>query len=378
MTASPAASILDHFQGLADPRVDRTKHHRLLDIVAIALCAVICGAETWVDIEAFGRAKRDWLRTFLALPRGIPSHDTFGRVFAALDPDQFEQGFRSWVQAIARLTAGEVVAIDGKTLRRSHDRPNGKEALALVSAWASQNRLVLGQAAVAEGSNGITAIPALLRLLALTGCIVTIDAIGCQTAIAAEIVRQEADYVLALKDNQAGLRQAVETLFAEGRASGFAGLAHATHRTVEKDHGRLERRRVLTVSDPEVIAYLNEAGAWPGLRSVGMVEAERRIGATTRRETRYYISSLGGDARGFGEAVRGHWGIENSLHWVLDIAFREDESRVRRGAADQNLAVLRRLALNLLRQETTAKVGVKAKRLKAGWGEAYLRRVLGH
>jgi len=376
MAPSPAAGILDHFASLEDPRVSPATQHRLLDIIAIALCAVVCGADTWVEVEQFGKDKRDWLLTLLPLPHGVPSHDTFGRVFAALDPGQFERCFASWVQAIARLTAGEVVAIDGKVLRRSHDRANGKDALALVSAWAGTNRLTLGQVAVADGSNEIAAIPELLRLLALKGCIVTIDAIGCQTAIARQVVEQDADYVLALKDNQGTLHEAVKVLFAEGRATGFADLGHTTHRTVEKDHGRLEIRQVWAVSEPEVIAYLDPAGAWPKLRSVGMVEAERRSGATVSREARYYISSLPGDAEEFGAAVRGHWGIENGLHWVLDVAFREDESRVRQGDADHNLALLRRLALTLLRRETTAKIGVKAKRLKAGWSTAYLLKIL--
>lgn len=372
----PTTSILAHFHDLDDPRISPATRHQLLDIVAIALCAVICGADTWVEVEAFGRAKHDWLATFLALPHGIPSHDTFGRVFAALDPEQFEAGFRSWVAAVVELTVGTVVAVDGKTLRRSHDRTHGKEALVLVSAWAEANRLLLGQVAVAPGSNEIPAIPALLAQLVLAGSIVTVDAIGCQTAIAAQVVAQEADYVLALKENQETLHEAVTFLFAAGQADDFAGISHDYRRMVEKNHGRIEVRQVWTVDDPALIAYLDPQGAWPQLRSVAMVVAERRIGEERSRETRYYLTSLPGDAATVGAAVRAHWGIENRLHWVLDIAFREDESRVRQGHADQNLAVLRRLALHLLRQEPTAKMGTKAKRLKAGWDHAYLLTIL--
>lgn len=377
MLPAPSASLLEHFQHLDDPRVSPATRHQLLDIVAIALCAVICGADSWVEIEAFGRAKRAWLGTFLALPHGIPSHDTFGRVFAALDPGQFETGFRSWVAAVAELTGGALVAVDGKQLRRSHDAVNGKSALTLVSAWAGANRLVLGQVAVEPGSNEIPAIPALLRVLALDGCVVTVDAIGCQTAIARQITSQGADYVLALTENQPTLHEAVAILFAEGHAQGFVAGHYDHRRTLEKNHGRIEVRQVWTVDDPDVIAYLNPHGTWANLRSVGMVVGERRSGEKRAGETRYYLSSLPGDAARLGDAVRGHWGIENSVHWVLDIAFREDESRVRRGHADQNLALLRRLALNLLRQDTTAKMGVKAKRLKAGWDDAYLLSILG-
>jgi predicted transposase YbfD/YdcC len=376
MPMPPSASIVAHFAHLDDPRISPATRHKLLDIVAIALCAVVCGADTWVEVEAFGRAKAAWLRTFLELPHGIPSHDTFGRVFAALDPAQFEAGFRSWVAAVAALTAGEVVAVDGKTLRRTHDATNGKDALVLVSAWAAANRLVLGQVAVEPGSNEIPAIPALLRQLALEGSVVTVDAIGCQTAIAAQIAGQGADYVLALRENQPTLWAAVGTAFAEGQAQGVGAVAPAYVRTVEKNHGRIEVREVWALEDPALIASLDPRGAWPQLRSVAMVVAERRIGDATSRETRYYLSSLPGHAATMGAAVRGHWGIENRLHWVLDIAFREDESRVRQGHADQNLAVLRRLALNLLRQEPTEKMGTKAKRLKAGWDHAYLLKIL--
>jgi predicted transposase YbfD/YdcC len=372
----PTTSVLAHFHHLDDPRVSPATRHQLLDIVAIALCAVICGADTWGEVEAFGRAKRDWLATFLALPHGIPSHDTFGRVFAALDPHQFEAGFRSWVAAVADVSRGTVVAVDGKTLRRSHDRTQGKEALVLVSAWAEANRLLLGQVAVAPGANEIPAIPVLLQQLALAGSIVTVDAIGCQSAIATQIAAQGADYVLALKENQGTLHEAVAVLWAAGQADGFAGLHYDTQRTIEKNHDRIEVRQVWTVDDPEIIAYLDPRGAWPKLRSVAMVVAERRIGAEVSRETRYYLTSLPGDAATVGAAVRGHWGIENRLHWVLDIAFREDESRVRLGHADRNLALLRRLALNLLRQEPTAKMGTKAKRLKAGWDHADLLTIL--
>lgn len=376
MEEPPRPSLWDHFADLPDPRLDRTKRHSLLDIVTIALCAVICGADSWVDVEVFGRAKEAWLRTFLALPNGIPSHDTFGRVFARLDPQQFERCFLRWVQTVMTRTHGEVVAVDGKVLRRSHDQRAGKAALDVVSAWADANRLVLGQRAVDADSNEITAIPALLEALALEGCIVTVDAIGCQTAIARTIRDQDADYVLALKGNQPTLLAAVETYFAEARATGFRDTPHTYAQTRDGDHGRVETRRHWTTTDPDLLAYLDPAGAWADLASVGMVERERRTATGTSREVHYYLSSLGGDAAAFARAVRGHWGIENRLHWVLDIAFREDDSRVRAGHATENFAVLRHIALNLLRQDRTTRAGIKARRLKAGWDETYLRSLL--
>ncbi len=372
----PRLSIQDHFAALPDPRIERSKRHQLLDIVTIALCAVICGADSWVDVELFGHAKEAWLRTFLTLPNGIPSHDTFGRVFARLDPQQFERCFLSWVQAMVGHTDGEVVALDGKVLRRSHDQRAGRAAVDLVSAWADTNRLVLGQRAVDAASNEITALPALLEVLALDGCIVTVDAIGCQTAIARTITAQGADYVLALKGNQPTLLAAVETYFAEAHATGFRATPHTVEQTLDADHGRVEIRRYWTTTDPDLLAYLDPGRAWAGLASVGMVERERRTASGTSREVHYYLSSLTGDGTAFARAVRGHWGIENRLHWVLDIAFREDDSRVRAGHAAENFAVLRHIALNLLRQDRTTRAGIKARRLKAGWDETYLRSLL--
>lgn len=388
MGSPTGGTIRDHFAVLDDPRVERTRRHELLDLLTIALCGVVCGAESWVEIEQFGNAKLDWFRGFLALPHGIPSHDTFGRVFARLNPEQFQGCFLAWVRDVVGATAGQVtdgqvVAIDGKTLRRSHDRTAGTAAIHLVSAWASANRLVLGQVKVDAKSNEITAIPALLDLLALHGCIVTIDAMGCQTAIARQIVAQGGDYVLALKENQGRLYGAVEALFqradgstASAASTGSAGLGHDAVTTLEKNHGRIETRRYRTVADPVIIAGLDPAGAWEGLRCVGMVEATRCIGDTSTTETRFFISSLPGDAAPFGQAVRLHWGIENSVHWVLDLAFREDECRVRTDHAAHNFAILRHVALNLLRQDTAAKCGIKARRLKAGWSEPYLRHIL--
>ena len=375
MAASPGSTITDHFATLTDPRVERTKEHHLLAILTIALCAIISGADEWVAMEEYGKAKREWLDTFLALPNGIPSHDTFGRVFAALDPEQFGRCFLAWVQSAVALTDGSVIACDGKMVRRSHDRGAGKAAVHMVSAWASANRLVLGQVAVDEKSNEITAIPALLNLLMLKGCIVTIDAMGCQTAIAARIVDKEADYVLALKENQDTLYHEVVHLFADAEETGGADYTTDHARTVDGGHGRVEIRRYRTISDPVTIAHVDPDGEWAGLRAIGMVEAERRTKGTVTRERRYYLTSLV-DAATFGRAVRSHWGIENGLHWVLDIAFREDESRARMGASAANLVVLRHIALNLLKQEQTAKVGIKNKRLKAAWDERYLLKVI--
>lgn len=369
-------SIAKHFSKVKDPRIDRTKQHRLLDIIIIAICGVICGADSWVDIELFGKTKIEWLKTFLKLPNGIPSHDTFGRVFAALSPQEFESSFMEWVQAINQLTQGQVIAIDGKQLRGSHDSGVGKNAIYMVSAWATENQLVLGQRKVDDKSNEITAIPKLLKLLEVKGCIVMVDAIGTQTKIAKTIIEQGGDYVLAVKENQGHLYEDIHELFADNQQFNYEGIPHSYAKTVNKDHGRIEIRQCWTISDPEYLANIRDLKRWEGIQTLVMILSERRIGDESEVQDRYFISSLKSNAEKILRAKRSYWGIENRLHWVLDIAFNEDRSRVRKDNAPQNFAVLRHMALNLLKQEKTAKGGIKAKRLQCGWNVDYLLKVL--
>jgi len=373
MEETPGAAIVAHFSDLEDPR-DDNKRHQLPDIVIIAICAAICGADNWEDVELFGNAKHSWFQGFLPLPHGIPSHDTFRRVFALLDPEQFQARFVEWMQAVEELTEGQIVAVDGKTLRRSHDRAAGQEAIQMVSVWASENGLVLGQMKVDEQSNEITAIPQLLDRLEVAGCIVTIDAIGCQTKIAGKIIEKQADYVLPVKDNQPRLHETLRGLFDDPVEMRRVPCSY--HKTIDKGHGRVEIRECWATSEPEYLRHIASWTDWPGLHSVAMIQAERRTGEQGTVERRYFISSLPGEAKQLLRAVRGHWGIENQLHWVLDIAFREDDCRLRKGNGAQNFAVLRHVALNLLRREKTARVSIHSKRLKAGWDHDYLLKVL--
>src|SRR5438270_7404450 len=371
---SPLQQLRLRFAALQDPRVERTKLHQLLDIITIAVCAVICGADDWSEIELFGNSKRAFFEQFLVLPNGIPSHDTFNRVFARLDPQQFRECFLEWVQDLVCASGNQikgVVAIDGKRVCGSRDAANGKEAIQMVSAWAQANHMVLGQVKVDDKSNEITAVPLLLKLLDLEGCVVTIDARGCQTEIARVITQAGADYVLALKGNHPTMYEDVITTFNEGMATHFKGISHQTHQTVEKGHGRIETRRYYLVDDPLYMKYLESYEKWPNLHSIGMVEAQREVDGVVSRDRRYFLCSIG-SVQEFAQAARGHWSIENGLHWVLDVGVGDELNRTRTDHSAENLSVLRHIALNLLRAEKTVKVGIKGKRLKCGWDHDYL------
>ena len=331
------------------------------------------GAEGWEDMAEYGKAKQEWLATFLNLSNGIPSADTFARVFARIDPEAFQECFRDWVRCIRELISGEVVSIDGKTLKHSYDKNHGKTAIQIVSAWASEQRLVLGQRQVDKKSNEITAIPELLEILEISGCIVTIDAMGCQKEIARKIVEKQADYILGLKGNQAGLYEDVQCLFEQAQVNNFQEVAHDFVQTVDKGHGRLEIRRCWTISELE---YLIQKPLWSGLQTIVMVERECRFNDQVTKEARFFISSLAGDAAKIAQAVRSHWSIENSLHWVLDVSFHEDNCRIRHDHAAENMALLRHFALNILSQDKSTKRGIAAKRKKAAWHQPYLINLL--
>jgi len=372
MINAKSARLHDHFADLTDPR-KREVTYPLVNIVAIAICAVICGADDFVAIAEFGRKKREWLATFLDLSEGIPSHDRFNAILAAINPAEFEKCLLSWIMALHEITEGQIVAIDGKTLRRSFDAASSKAAIHMVSAWATANHITLGQVAVDAKSNEITAIPKLLEMLEITGALVTIDAMGCQVEIARDIVERKADYCLAVKDNQPTLCNGIEDFFGDHLEDDFARTPVRRYETEEKGHGRVEHRYYFICPVPD---DLPDRDRWRGLKAIGMTVSDTQRGGKDCCEVRYYILSKYMSGRRFAEAVRGHWGIANSLHWQLDVTFNEDHCRIQKGHADQNFSILRRTALSLLKNERDQKVGVKNKRLIAGWDEDYLLKVL--
>ena len=365
--------LLAYFQNLSDPRQQGKVEHKLIDIVIIAVSAVLSGAESWTEIELFGQEKKKWLSSFLELPNGIPSHDTFREVFIRLDPLEFEEHFLMWVRAVTKKIKG-LVSIDGKQLRRSHDKDKGKSAIYMVSAWANENKLVLGQKKVDEKSNEITAIPKLLDVLVLAGCIITIDAMGCQTDIAQKIIDKEGNYILSVKKNQKTLLSDIIGVFEAADEIDFSAIKHDYYSTTENKHGRLEVRHCWVITDPEYLSLLSGKENWAGLKAIVRVKAERE--GSEKAIVRYYITSLEEKAEFLADAIRGHWGIENQLHWVLDVVFREDDSRVRNGNSAENFAVLRHIALNLLRSERSSKRSIKNKRFKCALSTQYLEKVL--
>ena len=363
-----------HFSAIEDPRVsNHNKRHELTDILILTILAVICGADGWVGVESFGRGKLAWLKTFLVLPNGIPSHDVIGNVFSRINSEQLRHCFLSWIKSLELNTSGELIAIDGKTLRHSYDTKQGLRAIHMVSAWAVKNRLVLGQIKTAEKSNEITAIPELLKILDIKNSTVTIDAMGCQKNIAQDIIQGDGDYVLALKGNHEKLHKDVALFFEEACKNNFTEVAHEYMETKDEDKGRIEIRRYWVT---EKVDSLSGKQDWENLTTIGMVESERHIKGKVSIEKRYYISSLKSDVKKFSYAARGHWGIENNLHWTLDVSFNEDQCRIRKDNAPENLAVLRHIAVNLLGGEKSVKLGIRNKRLRAGWAENYLIKIL--
>ena len=366
-------SFIKHFKEVKDPRREHKKLHKLTDVLFISICAVIANADSFVDIERFGKAKETWFKKYLELPNGIPSHDTFGRLFALLQPEILKECFVSWIKTIVKSINGEIIAIDGKTVRRSFDRVKGNNAIHIVSAWACENKMVLGQKKVDEKSNEITAIPELLEILDIKNCIITIDAMGTQKKIAERIIENEADYVLALKGNQGNLHEDIKLFFNSIDNKNELDIEFDYFKTIDKDHGRIEIRECYVTSD---LSWLTQKKEWKNLTSIIMIKSKRIIDKKTNTETRYYISSLKANAKLNLNAIRKHWGVENSLHWSLDVSFREDESRIRKDNAPENFNLLRHIALNILKQDKTFKVGLAVKRKTAGWDENYLMNIL--
>jgi predicted transposase YbfD/YdcC len=367
MPSSPDSPFRKHLDCIKDPRRPNTRH-LLHDILLLAICALISGADSWTQVAEYGRSKLDWFQEFLELPNGIPSHDTFSRLFARLDPQGFHDFFTRWVQELSQSLQGKTVAIDGKTLRRSHDRAKGSAAIHLISAWVSEIRLVLGQFKTADKSNEITAIPELIKTLDVRGAVVTIDAMGCQKKIAQTIIAAEADYAIQVKDNQKGLHENIALFFQEPANGPFD-----TCETVDGEHGRIETRRYFTSNN---IGWLPGKDEWPGISTICMAVREREIQGKTSTEASYFISSLENQAPTIAKAIREHWSIENGLHWCLDISFREDHCRVRKDHGPENLAILRHMAINMLKREKSLQGGMQTKRLKAAWDNAYLLKVL--
>lgn len=370
-------SLQKHFALLDDPRISLKTSHKLIDIVIIAICAVICGADTWTQIEEFGKSRLEWFKGFLQLPNGIPSHDTFGRVFSLLSAKLFQACFQEWINDVFKITAGQVIPIDGKTVRRSHHKKSNKAAIHMVHAWAAANGLLLGQIKTEEKSNEITAIPELLDLLDIKGCIVTIDAMGTQRNIAENIIKKEANYILAVKGNQEKLQEAVENTFDAALENHFHDMKYSKHQTIDQKHGREEIRTCYVLPILYLLSCKEFKKKWRGLKSIILIISERTIDGKTTIEKRLYISSLKTSAKKILSAIRQHWSVENSLHWSLDVTFKEDQSRVRIGEAAENFSLLRKIALMCLKQETSLKGGIQTKRLRSGWDMQYLLKVLG-